>query len=144
MYDDALQVPMICNWPGRTPVEGTRAEVVSSYDFLPTICEAAGVAVPPKNLCGRSYLTIATGGIPSKKQPWRNLVFGHFRNAGMARDNRYKLVVRNGGKGPNELYDIRTDPRERTNQYDNPRFLTVRDALAKELAAWEQKYSGRD
>jgi arylsulfatase A-like enzyme len=141
MYDDALQVPMIWNWPGRTPVEGSRAEVVSSYDFLPTICEAAGVPVPTRNLCGRSYLTIATGGIPSKKQPWRNLIFGHFRNAGMARDNRYKIVVRNGGKGPNELYDLRADPREKTNHYDNPRFLTVRDSLAKELAAWEQRYS---
>ncbi len=141
MYDDALQVPMIWNWPGRTPVEGSRAEVVSSYDFFPTICEAASVPVPARNLCGRSYLTVATGGMPSKKQPWRNLVFGRFRNAEMARDNRYKIVVRNGGKGPNELYDLRADPHEKTNQYDNPRFLTVRDSLAKELAAWGQRYS---
>jgi arylsulfatase A-like enzyme len=72
---------------------------------------------------------------------WRNLVFGHFRDTEMARDNRYKLVVRNGGKGPNELYDVRTDPREKTNQYDNPQFVTVRERLAKELADWRQQYS---
>jgi hypothetical protein len=59
----------------------------------------------------------------------------------MARDNRFKLVLRNEGKGPNELFDIRSDPREKANQYDNPQFITVRDRLAKELAAWRKQYS---
>jgi arylsulfatase A-like enzyme len=141
LFDDALRVPMIWNWPGRVPIEGARSEVVSSYDFIPTVCEAVGAPAPAKNLCGRSFLTIVTGGIPAKKEAWRNLVFGRLRNMGMARDNRYKLVLRNEGKGPNELYDVRVDSREKTNQYDNPQFLTVRDRLAGELAAWTRKYS---
>ena len=29
-------------------------------------------------------------------------------------------------KGPNELFDIRKDPRERVNQYDNPGFVSER------------------
>jgi hypothetical protein len=58
----------------------------------------------------------------------------------MARDLRYKLVVRNDGEGPNELYDLRVDPRENANQYSNPQFITVRDRLAKELEAWRKKY----
>ena len=31
----------------------------------------------------------------------------------MARNDRYKLIVRNEGKGPGELYDDKVDPRER-------------------------------
>jgi hypothetical protein len=46
-----------------------------------------------------------------KKQPWRTTVFGHFRNTEMARDLRYKVVLRNDGAGPNELYDLRENPR---------------------------------
>jgi len=60
----------------------------------------------------------------------------------MARVERYKLVVRNEGKGPNELYDINVDPREKVNQYENQQFLTVRTSLAAELSKWKQRYSG--
>ena len=47
----------------------------------------------------------------------------------MARDNRFKLVLRNEGKGPNELYDERSDPREKTNVYNDPRYVTTRDGV---------------
>jgi hypothetical protein len=76
-----------------------------------------------------------------KKEPWRNLVFAHLRNTEMVRDNRFKLVLRNGGKGPNELFDLRNDAREKVNQYPNPQFVTVRDRLAGDLKTWRQKYS---
>jgi hypothetical protein len=59
----------------------------------------------------------------------------------MARDNRYKLVLRDEGKGPAELYDLVADRHEKTNQYANPQFVSVRDRLAAELAAWRKKYS---
>ena len=59
----------------------------------------------------------------------------------MARVERYKVVVRNEGTGPNELYDLRIDPREKVNQYDNQQFLTVRTSLSGELAQWKQRYS---
>jgi hypothetical protein len=59
----------------------------------------------------------------------------------MARDSRYKLIVRDRGKGPGELYDVRSDPSEKVNQYENQQFITVRQRLGKELEAWRQKYS---
>ena len=111
MYEEVVRVPMIWNWPGRAPVESVRNELVSFYDVVPSLCEVAGVA-PPAGLIGRSYTTLALGKRLPKKQPWRNLVFGQFRNARMARNSRYKLVLRDQGKGPNELYDLVVDPRE--------------------------------
>jgi arylsulfatase A-like enzyme len=142
MYEEVVQVPMIFNWRGRSPVEAARPELVSFYDVLPTLCEAAGAPIPKdRNLCGRSFLPLVTGRSFPKKHPWQNLVFGHFRNTEMARDNRYKLVWRNDGKGPNELYDLRTDPREKHNQFDNPQFITVRDRLAAALDTWRKRFS---
>jgi arylsulfatase A-like enzyme len=59
----------------------------------------------------------------------------------MVRDTRFKLVQRDGGSGPGELYNLEADPRERTNSYDDPDDSTVRDALAAELAKWRQSCS---
>ena len=59
----------------------------------------------------------------------------------MARSERYKLIVRNDGNGPGELYDDKVDAREKLNQYENPQFMTVKAALQAELGKWKQKYS---
>ena len=118
----------------------TRPELISFYDLLPTLCEVAGAQAPAdRNLCGRSYLNLALN--KKLEQPWRNVLFGHFRYAEMARDARYKVILRNNGAGPNELYDLRADPREKTNQYDNPLFLQVRERLTRELEGWRKKFA---
>lgn len=142
MYEEVMQVPMLWSWPGKIPVESARPELVSSYDLMPSLCDVAGASVPARNLCGESYFEMAQGKIFGKKdKPWRSTVFGHFRNTEMARDNRFKLVLRDGGQGPNELFDLSKDPRERANLYDNPQYITVRDALASRLSGWRDKYS---
>lgn len=140
MYEEVMQVPMIWSWPGRTPTEAVRPEYVSFYDFVPTLCAVTGTTSPARNLCGRSYLPLATGRPLPRKEPWRNLVFGQFRNTEMARDARYKLVLRNGGKGPNELFDLKEDPTEDVNQYDNGLFLQTRQRLTADLDAWRKRY----
>jgi len=141
MYEEVMATPMIWNWHGKVPPQAVRPELVSFYDLLPSLCEATGSPVPQdRNLCGRSYLALATGRPLPRKQPWRNVVFGHFRNTEMVRDTRYKLVLRNEGQGPNELYNLRADPREKVNLYDDPQFVTVRDALTRELETWREKY----
>ena len=142
MYEEVMRVPMIWNWIGKTPVESAAPELVSFYDFVPTVCDAVGIAAPAdRGLCGRSYIKFVKGEPMAKKETWRSTVFGHFRNTEMSRDQRYKLVVRNNGEGPNELYDLRLDPNERRNQYDNPQFITIRERLAKDLAGWRQQTS---
>lgn len=142
MYEEVMQVPMLWSWPGKIPVEAARPELVSSYDLVPSLCEAAQLPVPNRNLCGESYLAMAQGKVFGRKdRPWRSTVFGHFRNTEMARDNRFKLVLRDGGEGMNQLFDLSKDPRERTNLYDNPQYITVRDTLGTRLAAWREKYS---
>lgn len=142
MYEEVVQTPMIWSWPGRIPAEHVRPELVSFYDFLPSLCEVAGVAPPSnRNLCGRSYAQLAMNRPLAKGERWPSTVFGHFRNTEMARDNRFKLVLRNGGQGPNELYDSRHDPRERVNQYNEPQYATVRDRLRAALDEWRRKTS---
>ena len=141
MYEEVVATPLVWSWQGRVPPQLTRPELVSAYDLLPTLCDLTGAAPPARNLCGRSYLPLATGKPLPRKQPWRTTVFAHYQNTDMARDKRYKLVRRDQGKGPGEVYDLNVDPRERVNQYENPQFATVRTSLAAELSRWKQAYS---
>lgn len=142
MFEEVVQVPMLWSWLGRIPADNTRPELVDFCDFFLTVAEAAGAQPPAgRNLPGRSFLPLAANKALPKKQPWRNLVFAQHRNTWMARDFRYKVVVRDGGRGPNELYDLRTDGREMKNQFDNPQFVVTRDRLRGELAAWQKRYN---
>ncbi len=139
MYQETVATPLIWSWLGRVGANITRPEQVSSYDLAPTICEIVSSNLPGANLCGRSYLALATGKPLPKKQPWRTTVFASDHDTAMARVERYKLVERSPGAG--ELYDLVADPGERQNQYENLQFLNVRQELAGGLAAWKQRYS---
>ncbi|MGO9254908.1 MAG: sulfatase [Bryobacteraceae bacterium] len=143
MFQEAVATPLIWSWLGHVPPDVTRPDQVSAYDLVPTICELASSNLPSANLCGRSYLALATGKSLPKKQPWRTTVFAADGPTAMARVERYKLVERTPGahSGPGELYDLVADPGERQNQYDNQQFLSVRTELAGSLAAWKQRYS---
>jgi arylsulfatase A-like enzyme len=136
-YEEVVTTPMIWSWPGRVAPFATRPELVSGLDLVPTLCDLTP-AEQPSGLAGRSYLLIAQNKPLPKKETWRQTAFLTDGEAGVARDDRYKLVLRNGGKGPNELYDLHTDARERVNQIDNPQFLTVRTQLGTELSRWRR------
>jgi arylsulfatase A-like enzyme len=141
MYQEVIAPPLVWSWAGHVVPLATRPETVSAYDLVPTICDITPAELPERNLCGRSYLALASGKPLPKKQPWRTTVFAQYADTAMARNDRYKLIVRNEGKGPGELYDERVDPRERINQYDNPQFMTVKTGLLADLVKWKQKYS---
>lgn len=137
MYEEVIRVPMIFSFPGRLRGGRVLKEFVSLYDVLPTLCEAAGVPVPQdRNLCGQSYWQVLLG-----KQTRRdNVAFFNFRYTDAIRDERYKLVWRNDGKGPNELFDLQTDPHEKRNRIDDPTLARVKETLRARLEAWVRRY----
>jgi len=113
---------------------------VSFCDFVPTILEMLGLppAAKGRNLCGRSYWPLLTTRALGR---WENRVFGYFRNTSMVREERYKLVLRNQGKGPNELWDLQTDPAEHQNRIEDGALARVRRRLTREVESWSRRYS---
>lgn len=146
---EALNGPLIYSWPGHAPVEATQPDLVAGFDLIYTLCAAADTVPAAGNLCGRSYLPLVQGRSFPKKNPWRTIVYGSFGNSSSgtietASDNRFRLVLRNDGKGPNQLFDLRTGDSTRSliNQYGNRAFVTTRDLLRRSLAQWKSQYSG--
>ena len=41
-----MHVPLIASWPGHIASGKVTSDLVDSTDFLPTICAAAGIAIP--------------------------------------------------------------------------------------------------
>jgi arylsulfatase A-like enzyme len=144
MYEEVMRVPLLLRWLGVIPPGKVRRELVSFYDFLPSILDMLELPLPKgRNLCGRSYWPVAT---TRALGHWDNRVFGYFRNTAMVRENQYKLVLRNmspghGAKGPNELWDLEADPAEHSNRIEDRSLGHVRSRLAKDLEAWIKKFS---
>jgi len=142
MYDESVMTPLIWNWPGRLPVQGVRPEIVGGDDLLPSLCEAAGVPLPQgQPLAGQSYLALAANRPLAEKKPWRSLAFSELDDTAMARDSRFKVVVRGEDNAAGEFYDMRLDPRETTNRFSAGEYITVRDALIRQIAAWRKQYA---
>jgi arylsulfatase A len=60
--DAGMHVPMIANWPGKIAAGGVCDDLVDTTDFVPTLLEAAGVALPAgETLDGRSFLPQCRG-----------------------------------------------------------------------------------
>jgi arylsulfatase A-like enzyme len=142
MFEEVVNVPLIWSYPARVPPSIMQVGLVSAYDLLPTLCDFLGAQPPAGNLCGRSYALLATGKPFPKKLPWRSAVFGSYRNTEMARVDRYKLVIRDEGKGPGELYDMRMERTEAVNHYGDAEFEDVKTNLTGQLAAWRKTLAG--
>ena len=112
--DGGTRVPLIAHWKGKTAKGLVSHDLVDFSDFLPTICEAAGVQVPSSTrIDGRSFLPQLMGETGNPRE-W--IYIWYARNGGrtgkeFTRNQKYKLY-RSG-----EFYDIENDVLE-TNPLD--------------------------
>lgn len=143
LWEEVVRVPLIVSWPGVVPGKRVLPQFVSFYDVLPTLADAGGVPRArmeklrrERNLPGRSYWPLLMG----ETVPWEDVAYFHFRNTEGIRDVRHKLVLRNDGKGPNELYDLEADPREKTNRADDPALAETRKGLEARLRKWRAEH----
>ena len=71
VYDNSLRTPLVMRWKGRIPPGSVARDLVSAVDLMPTVLDAAGIAMPDgADYTGRSLLR---EGIPP-----RAYVFGSF------------------------------------------------------------------
>ncbi|HUP02700.1 MAG TPA: sulfatase-like hydrolase/transferase [Bryobacteraceae bacterium] len=141
MFEESVRTPLIFRWPLKLPPQTSRPESIGSCDFLPTICDLTGAALPAKNLPGRSYLPLLLGKPLPAKKPWPKAVFSRLGDTDMCRDSLFKLILRDDGKEPGEFYDLQSDPKEATNGYEDGQFASIRPQLQAEIAKWKKQYS---
>ena len=139
MFEESVRVPFIASCPGRIPSRKRCGEMLSHYDFLPTILDFTGTKGPsdPK-LPGRSFAAILAGKPSSGHE--QLVVFDEYGPVRMVRTREWKYVLRNK-PWFNELYDLVNDPGETKNLIDDPSRRAVVKELSDRLHEWFTRYS---
>lgn len=108
MTHRGTHVPLIVNFPTRVPAGKVCPDLVDSTDFLPTLCEAAGVSLPEGiKIDGRSFWAQLKGEKGNPRE-WRYCWYGprDTFEGEFAADHSFKLY------GDGRFYDLRNDPEE--------------------------------
>lgn len=141
MWDTSMRIPLLVRWPGVVKPGSEISEVVANIDTMASVCGMLGVEVPSG--CrhrGRDFSPLLRG---EKLANWRTELCGAYdlHNVGLAymrmvRTPEWKLVRHYKADGLDELYDLKNDPGETRNLYNDPSSRVVKTGLQTMLDAW--------
>jgi arylsulfatase A-like enzyme len=154
-YDCLTRVPLIIRWPQHFKAGLKVDALVEMIDLAPTLVESAGIPIPA-GMQGRSLTPLLTG----QTTEHRDSVYMEFFNANFTypitpmltavRTERWKLNYCDIAKY-GELYDLKNDPQEFTNLWNDPhsadskemmmetlmtRMIDGLDPLPRQVAVW--------
>lgn len=129
-FEGGIRVPYFLRWPARLAAGQTYDAPVHGFDIYATAAAAAGVPLPAdRKIDGVDLAPFVRGeraGVPHRELFWRS---GHYR---VAIVDGWKLQVMERPPGTTWLFDLNTDPTERTNlaAREPERVAALRRALA--------------
>jgi arylsulfatase A-like enzyme len=145
--EESIRIPCTLSWPaGGVRQNATCDDLVNHCDLWATLLEIAGArpdapSAAEINSPGLSYLRQLRG---ESVQAWRQTIISEYGNARMVRTDRHKLIQRfpyAGVKFPDELYDLREDPRETVNRHEEASMKDVIHNLSAEMDQFFVKYT---
>ncbi|NKB70826.1 MAG: sulfatase-like hydrolase/transferase [Candidatus Latescibacteria bacterium] len=138
MYEEAVKVPFIARCPGRIPGDVLNTDLVSHYDFMPTLLDYLSLDNPiAEDLPGQSFAPILRG---ESGGHGAVVVCDEYGPARMIRDQQWKYVHRYPD-GPHELYNLENDPGENRNLVDDPAHVATLKHWRGELESWFRRYA---
>ena len=173
MYEESMRMPFFVRYLPLVK-QGTRTDaIINNTDFAPTIIELAG-GKAPEYMQGHSFKSILeTGKEPDDWQQstyyryWMHMAHRHANPAHFGiRTKNYKLIFYYGrywkdtrveknleGWGNRydfetpaawEFYDLKKDPQEMQNEYNNPEYRAIIADLKKQLEEKRKELSEED
>jgi choline-sulfatase len=135
LYEEVLKVPLIISCPGQMlENHQDKRHLVSGVDIFPTICDFAGIALPPDQR-GYSLRPLIEG----KRTEWREFVAAEsFVNGRMIRTQDFKYIMYKGDP-IEQLFDMKNDPWEIKNLATETSYASILEDHRKLLAGWEAK-----
>ena len=137
-------------YPGVIKPQTVVNEMVVNIDFAPTILNAAGIKIP-SDMQGKSVLPLVSQG--KKPENWRKSMYYHYYEYPDAhqvmahfgvRNERYKLIYFYGHGEFWELIDLKSDPNELKNVYDNPENKALIVKMKKDLKDLVVQYNDKE
>ena len=138
MPEEMIRIPMAVKFPNVVPAGQKSEKLVSNLDLPLTFLDAAGISFS-NAVHGQSFLPIYS----NKDGEWRKDLMcetnGHF-NIHIGRvivTDRYKYIFND--KDMDELYDLKEDPYEMNNLFDDQKYAEVLTDMKNRLEKWRQK-----
>ncbi|OHB67462.1 MAG: sulfatase [Planctomycetes bacterium RBG_13_60_9] len=145
MYEESLRMPLMVRYPKEIRAGSVNRDIVLNLDFAETFLDYAGASVP-EDMQGRSLRPVLQGRTPAD---WRKSMYYHYyeypavhsvkRHYGV-RTDRYKLIHFYNDIDEWELYDLKNDPDERRNIYNDSANADVVKELTAELKQLRTRY----
>ena len=151
MYEECQRTPMMIRYPKAIPAGSVSQALAMNIDLAPTFIDMAGLPVP-EDIQGRSLKPVFDNGgkVP---EGWREGVYYHYyeypswhsvkRHYGI-RTADYKLIHFYNDVDEWELYDMRRDPREMRNVYNDPAYAEVRADMHRRLEELQRECRDTD
>jgi len=139
MYDTITRVPTIVWAPGRFESDRRVSSLCQWMDLGPTILELAEVE-PPESMEAKSLLPI----LEKKEDKLRDYVFAEHIRDGILQETEFMMMVRSEewklvnfiDMSCGQLFDLRKDPKEQINLWDDPAFQEQKDKLLDIQRRW--------
>lgn len=173
MYEESIHMPFIVHYPPLVEAGARNDWLINNTDFAPTLLDLAGVP-RPDYMQGYSVVGALLGQSEPEGwrtstyyRYWMHMAH-HYNPAHMGiRTKRYKLIfyygkdykdVHKGKKVTQydgnrfgsdasiawEFYDLELDPEEMNNQYRNPEYEAIVEALKQDLATQREELGDTD
>jgi len=137
-YEPAMRVPLIIRVSGGMPGGKRIDAAVSGIDLLPTMLELLNLP-PERGLQGSSLVPVWRGVTQSvHDQVFAGQGFEGYDRLVMMRTPEWKLTRYDEGGG--ELYDLRKDPHELANLYEETKYASIRGKLTEGLESWDRAW----
>lgn len=145
MYEESLITPLLVRWPDKIKAGSVNHAMVSNLDFAATFLDLAGIGIPG-DMQGRSLKPLFLGETPEN---WRTSHYYHYyeypsvhcveRHYGVR--TRHHKLIHFYNRNEWELFDLRADPMEMNNVYQETSYTEILTELKKELVHLRQLYA---
>ncbi len=146
MYEESLAMPLLMQYPKAIEKGTTINALTQNLDFAPTFLDFAGAEIPD-SMQGKSLRPLLNNKIYSEE--FRDAVYYHYydfpafhmvkRHYGI-RTEKFKLIHFYDDIDTWELYDLKKDPKEENNLYDDPTYAKIQEKLHEGLKQLQKKY----
>ena len=130
MWEEGANTLMMFRVPGMTQAKQICERPVSLMDLYPTITELAGIK-KPSYVQGNSLVPLLKNPLTSHDHP----VFTAYQDHVSIRTDRHRLIRYSDGS--TELYDLKKDPHQYTNQASRSANKKIVENLSEQLPKFE-------